>query len=168
MPVTAHRYRHRNFFLHEAIRDHPKGRAAVTPLVDHVIPACHESGTQGRRHGGVDMGRDADPPVSLVIYLNWGLTPHDLQHMPPSLIRGFSRDALPKPSVAGQPSASAKRPIYVGMGKAMGDVVDGDRTVAAGQMLMRGSWNAALYGPLLDTFTEQSSKPDVIIHKVRA
>lgn len=54
------------------------------------------------------------------------------------------------------------------MGKTMGDVVDGDRTVAAGQMLMRGSWNAALYGPLLDTFTEQSSKPDVIIHKVRA
>jgi nicotinamidase-related amidase len=61
--------------------------------------------------------------------------------------------------------------IYRGLGSKCGDVVLPDgRTVDAGRLLMRDTWNAALYPPL-DAVYEEGKKltknPDVWIHKNR-
>lgn len=90
--------------------------------------------------------------------------------MPPTIVRGFSRDALPAPRLPGETAtttggAPLKKRVYVGMGKEMGDVeVAPGKTVGGGGMLMRGTWNAAIHEPLAATFDPAL---DVIVHKNR-
>ncbi|KAI0018573.1 isochorismatase [Xylariomycetidae sp. FL0641] len=111
-----------NFFLHPRCNEHPSGLAAVDRTLE-VIAKCRALGIQ-------------------IIWLNWGLTDDDLATMPAAAQRSFSRDLLLPPSAAlddddAAPPRSARR----GFGSDMG----GGR----GRLLMRGSWNAQLYGPLL-------------------
>ncbi|KIJ53945.1 hypothetical protein M422DRAFT_241204 [Sphaerobolus stellatus SS14] len=93
-----------NFFLHPELLDHPGGLKAVDPLVK-LVPFLRKAGVR-------------------IIWLNWGLTPHELKTIPPVLVRTFSKQ---------------------GEGGFGHDLRNG-----WGPALMRDSKNAALYGPLHD------------------
>ncbi|KAI0348583.1 Isochorismatase hydrolase [Trametopsis cervina] len=111
-----------NFFLHPDLREHTSGLACVAPLTDTVHAL--------RKLGG------------RIIWCNWGLTPHELTTIPPSLSRGFSKNGRG------------------GFGSALPEPF--------GALLMRDTFNAALYGPLQPLFEEGREKgTDVWIHKNR-
>ncbi|EIN13781.1 Isochorismatase hydrolase [Punctularia strigosozonata HHB-11173 SS5] len=77
-----------------------------------------------------------------IIWLNWGLTPQELHTLPPSLARQFSRSSRG------------------GFGSPLPDPF--------GPLLMRGSYNAQLYGPLQDLYLAgHTAGTDVWIHKNR-
>lgn len=111
-----------NFFLHPNLRDHPKGLACVDPLL-HAIPPLREAGAK-------------------IIWVNWGLTDHELHTIPPGLVRGFMKGG--KGGFGGQ--------------------LEGD----FGRLLMRDAFNSELYGPLQPEY-EKGVKlgTDVWIHKNR-
>lgn len=101
-----------------------------------------------------------------VVWLNWGLSVSDLDSMPPAYTVVFGALAvdsslpLPSPSASFQtdvlrrrrPARSKQRSEWrdnrhrdsfgVEMGAIQGVVAD------AGQLLMKGTWNAQVYGPL--------------------
>ncbi|KAI9760066.1 MAG: hypothetical protein M4579_001899 [Chaenotheca gracillima] len=104
-----------NFFLNKRCRDHPLGLACVEPTIK-VIEKCREEGVQ-------------------VVWLNWGLTDEDLQTLPPSIQRGFSRDLI-----SGDKSGRS------GLGADLGD--------GQGRCLFAGSWNADVYDPLKAVMAE--------------
>lgn len=111
-----------NFFLHPDLRAHPKGLACVQPLMD-VIPALRSAGAK-------------------IIWVNWGLTDHELTTIPPSLIRSFMK--------AGRGGFGAQM---------AGDF---------GRLLMRGAYNSDLYGPLQKLYEDgKADGTDVWIHKNR-
>lgn len=158
-----------NFFLNPVLRDHPNGLQAYDKLISSTIPTCQRA--------GID-----------IIFVNWGLTQYDLATIPPMIHRSFSKDVVnvmplgiaPQPHT--QPDAgisgSAKR-LYVGLGKDLGDVdipiprvrageptgtaaVEEERaTIHAGLLLMRGSWNAMLYGELDLVYRRLRGEPDL-------
>jgi len=68
-----------------------------------------------------------------IIWLNWGLTDTDFQTLPAGVQRGFLKDII----------NSATNPIrsYTGLGSDLGGT--------KGRCLFAGSWNAAIYTPLL-------------------
>lgn len=61
-----------NFFLHPALREHPKGLACVDPLLA-VLPVLRQHGVH-------------------IMWLNWGIAEAELDSLPPSLRRGFARN----------------------------------------------------------------------------
>ncbi|OSD03380.1 Isochorismatase hydrolase [Trametes coccinea BRFM310] len=111
-----------NFFLHPDLRDHPTGLACVIPLMN-LVPALREQGVK-------------------ILWVNWGLTEHELTTIPPSLVRGFMK--------SGRGGFGAPLP---------GDF---------GRLLMRGEFNSELYGPLQGLYEEgRREGTDVWIHKNR-
>ncbi|KAI0322636.1 Isochorismatase hydrolase [Amylostereum chailletii] len=111
-----------NFFLHPDMRNHPTGLACVDPLLK-AVPHLREKGVK-------------------TLWVNWGLTDHELTTIPPSLIRGMQKS---------------------GQG-GLGDPLPGNW----GRRLMRGERNSALYGPLQDEYLKgESQGMDVWIHKNR-
>ncbi|THH06067.1 hypothetical protein EW146_g9727 [Bondarzewia mesenterica] len=111
-----------NFFLHPEMREHPTGLECIQPL----IGAVRALRTQGVR----------------ILWVNWGLTEHELTTIPPSLIRGFMKN---------------------GRGGFGAEIPGG-----WGRLLMRGEPNAELYGPLQDEYREgKVDNTDVWIHKNR-
>ncbi|KAI0655135.1 Isochorismatase hydrolase [Cubamyces menziesii] len=111
-----------NYFLHPDIRDHPTGLACVIPLMN-LVPALRAHGVK-------------------ILWVNWGLTEHELTTIPPSLTRGFKKG---------------------GRG-GFGSVLPGD----FGRLLMRGEYNSELYGPLQALYEEgRREGTDVWIHKNR-
>ncbi|EMD42075.1 hypothetical protein CERSUDRAFT_79689 [Gelatoporia subvermispora B] len=111
-----------NFFLHPDLRSHPTGLGCVEPLMN-MVPALR---TQGIK----------------TLWVNWGLTEHELTTIPPSLVRGFMKG---------------------GKG-GFGAQLAGD----FGRLLMRGEYNSALYGPLQALYEEgKELGTDVWIHKNR-
>jgi nicotinamidase-related amidase len=177
-----------NFFLSSGLgRTTAAGHAACDQLVQYAIPACRKAGIQ-------------------IVWLNWGLTPQEVQEMPPAAKRAFGfqtshfdeghADAKSKwlpgvddvfaeteQSVAvdrmGDPrhkgghelldnDKSGK--IYKGLGSPCGTVkLDDGRQIDAGRLLMRDTWNAALYPPLDKMYEEglKAAVPDVWVHKNR-
>ncbi|KAF8304967.1 Isochorismatase hydrolase [Clavulina sp. PMI_390] len=148
-----------NFFLHPVFRSHPSGLSAYETLVSSTIPSCQKA--------GID-----------IIFVNWGLTEYDLATMPPMLHRSFSKDivdVMPQ-GVAPQSSATDAKmeeaprtmsvkpehpaaPIYIGLGRDLGTRAfvssNGDTSpITAGRVLMRGSWNAGLYGGLDEVYRQ--------------
>jgi len=101
-----------NFFLDAKCMDHPNGLKAVEPTIK-VLEKCREAGIQ-------------------IIWMNWGLTDHDMATMPAAVQRGFMKDTL-------QATMTSRRP-YTGLGS---DLRDGK-----GRCLFAGSWNADIYPPL--------------------
>ncbi|KAJ3734825.1 Isochorismatase hydrolase [Lentinula guzmanii] len=59
-----------NFFLHQDIRDHPKGLACVDPLMK-VVPFFRDKNIK-------------------ILWVNWGFGDDELRSIPPSLARGFN------------------------------------------------------------------------------
>ncbi|KAI2475886.1 isochorismatase family protein [Pyrenophora tritici-repentis] len=158
-----------NFFLSPAFGRNQKGpgHAACTQLITHAIPGARKAGIR-------------------IIWVNWGLTEQEVIDMPPSVKRAFGFFAIPADSDFG-PSDAAFAPhedsisvdrhgeenasVYRGIGADSGTLTLPDcKTVQGGRLLMRDTWNAALYPPL-DTIYAQGSKlahnPDVLIHKNR-
>ncbi|OCB86083.1 Isochorismatase hydrolase [Sanghuangporus baumii] len=111
-----------NLFLHPDLRDHPKGLKCVDPLLD-MIPPLRKAGVK-------------------IVWVNWGLTEHELQTIPPSLVRGFTK--------LGRSGFGAELPG------------------GFGPLLMRGAKNSDLYGPLQDEYEKgKGIGTDVWIHKNR-
>jgi nicotinamidase-related amidase len=117
-----------------------------------------------------------------IIWLNWGLTERDMETMTPGAMRVFSWKANTEAVDYGisTRSTAAKGmeefircgeiPRAIGLGADLGEIVLEDGTkVDAGRVLMRGTWNAALHGPLASAFEkgQAASRPDVLIHKNR-
>ncbi|KAJ5152731.1 uncharacterized protein N7482_009209 [Penicillium canariense] len=162
-----------NFFLHPAVR----------PRVGNG-PTAAEEAAQALLNTGIPAARAHGIRV---IWLCWGLTEHDLNTMPPGLMRTFGTyDTSPsgakqnegETSLPSAPNMIRKKnpALYKGLGTDLGDVELGDdNTVQGGRVLMRDSWNAALY----DQFDKEykanrdsraditRKKPDVLIHKDR-
>jgi nicotinamidase-related amidase len=158
-----------NFFLSPAFgRSEGAGHAACKQLIDHAIPAARKAGIR-------------------IIWLNWGLTDQDVDTMPPAVKRAFGFFSVPAdtqfaagnaafgdhPSSAsvdkhGVPSTESS--AYKGLGADCGTLTLSGTPIAAGRLLMRDSWNAALYPPLDAIFTSGTQLPripDVWIHKDR-
>ncbi|KAF2852598.1 Isochorismatase hydrolase [Plenodomus tracheiphilus IPT5] len=160
-----------NFFLSEALgKKRGPGHTACDNLITYAIPAARKAGIR-------------------VVWLNWGLTDKDMKIMPPAVRRAFGFDASPHdiafadgdavftqheqhPDGASVDKHGKMRDgAYKGLGAEMGSVrlADGSE-VDAGRLLMRHSWNAALYPPLAALYEQGSqlpTNPDVWIHKDR-
>ncbi|KAF2180735.1 isochorismatase family protein [Zopfia rhizophila CBS 207.26] len=140
-----------NFFLSESFgRSRGAGHAACDQLIKHAIPAARKAGIR-------------------VIWLNWGLTDEEVKSMPPAVKRAFGFEAVPETEEKRNNGKDGR--IYKGLGSPCGTVKLPDgKTVDAGRLLMRDTWNAALYPPL-DAIYEEGAKlsrnPDVWIHKNR-
>ncbi|KAF7793350.1 hypothetical protein EIP86_004462 [Pleurotus ostreatoroseus] len=111
-----------NYFLHPDLREHPTGLDCVIPLMN-AVPALRALGVK-------------------ILWVNWGLTDHELTTLPPALVRGFMRN--------GKGGFGAPLPPPFG------------------RLLMRGSYNAQLYGPLQHLYEEGASRgTDAWVHKNR-
>ncbi|KAF8960985.1 Isochorismatase hydrolase [Flammula alnicola] len=111
-----------NFFLHPDLRAHPLGLACVDPLLK-VVPALRSIGSK-------------------ILWVNWGLTDHELKTLPPSLIRSFRKHN----------------------GGGFGSELPGN----FGRLLMRDAYNSDLYGPLQEEYLKgQKAGTDFWIHKNR-
>ena len=89
--------------------------------------------------------QSTNPELNLVQLSNWGLTAHELNTLPPSLVRGFM-----KPN----------DPLRSGFGSQLPDDF--------GKLLMRGEKNSELYGPLQEEYEKGRAKgTDVWVHKNR-
>lgn len=86
--------------------------------------------------------RDLDIPVA---WLNWGIDENDLKLMPPAVTRGFCHSR----------AAVLGHGWHVGLGSELPN--------GQGKCLWKGSWNAALYEPLLNVAT----KEDLYFDKAR-
>ena len=134
-----------------------------------------------------------------VVWLNWGLSEQDVEDMPPAVKRAFGFEAVvdsaeeikDREAFDGQPHGvgvdkhgevkhqgghlllenGKDGKIYRGLGSPCGEVVGPDGTsIDAGRLLMKDTWNAALYPPL-DALYEEGKKlernPDVLVDKNR-
>ena len=134
-----------------------------------------------------------------IIWLNWGLTDEEIDNIPPSTRRAFGFEAalgkdkkktMPAIDAHGVNQAAAEqfaqdndgvlkeltengkpKKIYQGLGSEIGPVaVEDGKTIDAGRLLMRDTWNAALPPALSAAYREgqvKEHKPDVWIHKNR-
>ncbi|KAF1962036.1 Isochorismatase hydrolase [Byssothecium circinans] len=164
-----------NFFLSPSFgRSRGAGHAACDNLIKHAIPAARKAGMR-------------------VVWLNWGLTEEEVRDMPPAVKRAFGfwsvgeEDELSFGEGAGVSvdkfgdercrgghvllENGKDGAIYRGLGADCGIVDDEEEgKTDAGRLLMRGTWNAALYAPLAQLYSEGvnlASTPDVWIHKNR-
>ncbi|KAJ5090120.1 hypothetical protein N7532_008804 [Penicillium argentinense] len=158
-----------NFFLSPAVR----------PRASEQNPTPAESAAQALLGGGIQAARRHGIRI---VWLNWGLTEEDLRNAPPGMMRTFgpydsSRHDMSHavPSQDGMIRVK-NRELYKGLGVEIGSVdLGGGQKVEGGRVLMRYSWNTALYGPLEQEFrannpdhsSSASSKPDILIHKNR-
>lgn len=158
-----------NFFLSPAVR--PRAKPQEPTPAEGAAEALLGIGIQAARSRGIR-----------IVWLNWGLTEEDLMKMPPAVMRAFgpydsSRSDMSK-AVPSKPGMirTKNRELYKGLGADIGPVDLGNECqVEGGRVLMRGSWNAAIYGPLEKKYQTNSSdnpssvtsKPDVLIHKNR-
>ncbi|KAK7064251.1 Isochorismatase hydrolase [Favolaschia claudopus] len=111
-----------NFFLHPELRDHPTGLKCVDPLMK-IIPPLRDLGIK-------------------ILWVNWGLTDHELRTIPPSLVRGFMKN---------------------GRGGFGSELPGG-----FGRLLMRDARNSELYEPLQAEWLKgKNAGTDFWIHKNR-
>jgi nicotinamidase-related amidase len=168
-----------NFFLSPAFGRplESAGHSALKQLVDHAIPAARKAGIR-------------------IVWLNWGLTEKEVKEMPPAVTRAFGFEAVSESSSYGDNWAEApgsvasdkfgdaifqgghlmlehgaKGKAYRGLGSECGMIeLEDGKSIDAGRLLMKDTWNAALCTPL-DTIYAEGSKlettPDVWIHKNR-
>jgi nicotinamidase-related amidase len=145
-----------NFFLSSALGrpTSSAGLAAADALLTTGIHAARDEGIR-------------------VVWVNWGLTDEEVDTMPPSIIKAFGVYEVPASSSYSEntnsnlPKRKKKvRTIYKGLGVDLGPVeLDDGTTVEAGRVLMRDTWNAALYPPLDGEY--RKGLRDVWIHKNR-
>ncbi|KAF2030706.1 Isochorismatase hydrolase [Setomelanomma holmii] len=152
-----------NFFLSEAFgKSKGPGHAACDQLVRNAIPAARKAGIR-------------------IIWLNWGLSDQDIKDLPPAVKRAFGFYTSPSGSGAfdeedgsisldkhGHPKKDEG--AHKGLGTDCGTLDLNGKKIQAGRLLMRDTWNAALYPPLDAMYSEGAQlahNPDVWIHKDR-
>ncbi|KAF2206863.1 hypothetical protein CERZMDRAFT_52272 [Cercospora zeae-maydis SCOH1-5] len=154
-----------NYFLSPALgRSKGAGHAAAEQLIRHAIPAA-------RKHG------------IRVVWVNWGLTEQEVEELPPAVKRAFGFEATVDSSgtekfdgidasfgVDKHGVKSNRR--HKGVGSDIGAVHDPEtgQEIEAGRVLMRDSWNTALYSPLDESYEEGrklDNLPDIWVHKNR-
>jgi nicotinamidase-related amidase len=147
-----------NFFLSPSFgRSEGAGHIACSNLVKYAIPAARKAGIR-------------------IIWLNWGLTEEEVRNMPPAVKRAFGFEAVSETGKYGDGWEEAEDGYGVDK---FGDIryqgghlllENGNEGRVYRGLLMRDTWNAALYPPL-DTIYLEGSKlpenPDVWIHKNR-
>lgn len=137
---------------------------AEQAILQYAIPAARKLGLQ-------------------IVWLNWGLTDHDLANMPPAEVRVFAFDVNTEKvdyglgDRDGDPDDPAnflrcgERPNLTKLpGMDLGEILLQDGSVVnAGRALMRDTWNTALHGPLAEAYEagKKAARPDVWIHKNR-
>jgi nicotinamidase-related amidase len=153
-----------NFFLSAYLgRARSSGHAACDALVQHAVPAARKAGIR-------------------VVWLNWGLTDKDMENMPPAVRRAFGFYAIPADAefdgsadhaegVSVDKHGETTEGVYRGLGAEMGSIEgeDGEK-IEAGRLLMKDTWNAALYPPLDKMYAEGKElehNPDVLLQKDR-
>lgn len=145
-----------NFFLSTAFeRDLAgPGHKALKQLSSIAVPAARKAGIR-------------------IIWLNWGLTQHDIDMMPPAIKRALGVQITDVNGLSVALAENGKKGhIYRGFGADFGRMIDpiSGKDVDAGRMLMRDQWNSALYPPFDEMYKEGrqlSVRPDVWIHKNR-
>jgi hypothetical protein len=132
-----------SYFLHPELRDHPTGLECVK-LLEKVLPKLREVGV---------CIIWLYVPSTLFLALvhtgsgrNWGLEDSEIATLPASLSRCFSKPKLGKP---------VNPP---GLGEDLGS--------GYGRILVRGEWNAKLFGGL-DAQWESNRGKDAWVHKNR-
>ncbi|QDS75170.1 hypothetical protein FKW77_008346 [Venturia effusa] len=142
-----------NFFLSPAFgRKRGAGHDALDKLVRFAIPAARGCGMR-------------------VVWVNWGLTEEDMEVMPAGVSRAFGFEGLLDGKKVAVDKHGKEGGTSRGLGSPCGIVrtEDGEE-IDAGRLLMKDSWNAALYPPL-DGIFEQGrgleKSPDVLIPKNR-
>lgn len=145
-----------NFFLSTFLghaADSAGNRAAAN-LLDKAVPAARKAGVR-------------------VVWLNWGLVNNDIQEMPPSVRRafGFEKSLDHAGMKESRPDNGKSTRMYRGLGSEIGSVtVENGKSVDAGPLLMRDTWNADLPPALKAVYNEGrdlGTRPDVWIHKNR-
>ncbi|KAI1122606.1 hypothetical protein F5Y10DRAFT_71159 [Nemania abortiva] len=118
-----------------------------------------------------------------VIWLNWGLVEDDITHLTPAEARVFGFKANSNKADYGLSERKGdptdpdnflrcgEHPVLTKIpGAELGEVVleDGTR-IDAGRAMMKGTWNAALHGPLAAAYEQgkKEPRPDVWINKNR-
>lgn len=172
-----------NFFLSEALgRGEGAGHAACDNLVQYAIPAARKAGIQiiWLNWGLTDEEiRDMPPAISRA----FGFQTFEVADGEPITNGAADPFAESGSSIGVDKFGSPKhfggdimlengkdKRIYKGLGGQCGDVILPDgKKLDAGKLLMRDTWNAALYPPLDKAYEEgQNAKvPDVWIHKNR-
>ncbi|KAH7065791.1 Isochorismatase-like protein [Paraphoma chrysanthemicola] len=155
-----------NFFLSPAFgKTRGAGHAACDNLAKYAIPAARKAGIR-------------------IIWCNWGLTSDDLRNMPAGVKRafGFSANLSKGPTNSGDSFTQKEgseslnkhglpsRTIHKGLGTDCGTLKLDGEDINAGNLLMRDTWNAALYPPLDAMYTQGAQmphNPDIWIHKNR-
>ncbi|KAI9373382.1 Isochorismatase hydrolase [Aspergillus egyptiacus] len=142
-----------NFFLHPALRgsQSASGLAAAEVLLS-TIPAAREKGIR-------------------ILWVNWGLTDEEVAVIPPAMMKAFTMLGTPPAASHGRAKTGKNPALYRGLNVDLGavELADG-RTIEAGCAVMRGTWNAALYGALDAEYRkglEKATRPDLWIHKNR-
>lgn len=175
-----------NFFLSEAFgRKKGAGHAACDQLEKHAIPAARKAGVQviWLNWGLSDEDVDTMPPAvkrafgfEAVPELDGSATAthEESGEVFKETTQGFGVDKDGSPrhqggSVLLENGKDGR--IYKGLGSRCGNITMPDGTeIDAGRLLVRDSWNAALYPPL-DALYEEGRhlphKPDVWLHKNR-
>ncbi|KAF8560330.1 Isochorismatase hydrolase [Imleria badia] len=111
-----------NYFLHPGLRTHTTGLNCIYPL-QALLPALRQQDVK-------------------ILWVNWGLTRHELETIPPALIRGFTK--------GGRGGFGSELPNNFG------------------RLLMRDECNSELYGPLQEEYLHgKDTGTDVWIHKNR-
>jgi nicotinamidase-related amidase len=145
-----------NFFLSPALGkpDPSPGLEAAGMLLKTGIPAAREKGIR-------------------VAWVNWGLTDEEVESMPPGMMKAFGiYESVGGVNNDGNgPKKQRSHNVYKGLGADIGPIeLEDDTIIEAGRVLMRDTWNAALYRSLDAEYRkglERSSDPDVWIHKNR-
>lgn len=171
-----------NFFLSPCMGRPADGKGikACDQLLEHAIPAARKAGIR-------------------VVWLNWGLTDEDIEAMPPATLRAFGFATVPvdenpadekfheaaeddhgvntgTPSLLVKGAATVPKgkdpKLYKGLGSEIGPItIENGTKVDGGKLLMRDTWNAALYPPLERVRQEgmngKVEREDVWIHKNR-
>jgi nicotinamidase-related amidase len=110
-----------NYFLSPALHRpaNSLGLQVVEKLKKEAIPACRKAGIP-------------------ILWLGWGLTPEDIQAMPPTIVRGFSLD---------NNFEDAYKIPELGVDIGLVQLDDGS-TIDGGKVLMRDQWNSEIYSAL--------------------
>lgn len=123
-----------------------------------------------------------------VVYINWGifhftfvnlssilspvstgLDDDTYKNLPPATVRSFARGSMEATGSASTTRATdGKSMMYAGIGRDMGTIeVDGN-SIPIGRMLYKSSWNAELYGKLLDDYNAHKEDGTALLfHKER-
>lgn len=175
-----------NFFLSEAFgRKKGAGHAACDQLEHHAIPAARKAGIQviWLNWGLSDEDVDTMPPAVKRAFGFEAIPEPDgditaIHEESGEVFKekshgfGVDKDGSPRHQGGSVLLENGKDGrIYKGLGSQCGIITLPDgKEIDAGGLLMRDSWNAALYSPL-DAIYEEGSKlprkPDVWIHKNR-